>query len=206
MRERRNSAHGRESRELILETALAVIGRRGYGATSLRDIAAEVGMTQAGMLHHFGTKENLLVEVLRQRDAASRAALAEARDDRPDSEPMSVRVARRNAHAPALVHLYVSLQAAAFSPDHPAHGFFRERQLEIHDIVTADIRTRQDAGEVAADVDADAFATVILALSDGLQAQQGVDPGIDIAGTLDWLWRQVAVPGAKAGRIDPTVG
>lgn len=203
MRERRNSAHGRESRELILETALAVIGRRGYGATSLRDIAAEVGMTQAGMLHHFGTKENLLVEVLRQRDAASRAALAaeqpaEEQGDDPDVEPMAVRVARRNAHAPALVHLYVSLQAAAFSPDHPAHAFFRERQREIHDIVAGDIRSGQQAGRIAADVDADAFATVILALSDGLQAQQGVDPGIDIAGTLDWLWRRVAQPGPPA--------
>jgi len=196
MRERRNSAHGRESRELILETALAVIGRRGYGATSLRDIAAEVGMTQAGMLHHFGTKENLLVEVLRQRDAASRAALAEEQGDRPDGEPMAVRVARRNAHAPALVHLYVSLQAAAFSPEHPAHAFFRERQREIHDIVAGDIRSAQDAGGVAADVDADGLATVILALSDGLQAQQGVDPSIDIAGTLDWLWRRVAEPPA----------
>lgn len=187
-RERRNSAHGRESRELILQTALEVIGRRGYGATSLRDIAAEVGMTQAGMLHHFGTKENLLVEVLRQRDAASRAALA----DGPDDEPMAVRVARRNAHAPALVHLYVSLQAAAASPDHPAHAFFQTRQREIHDIVTADLHARQDAGEIAADVDIDRFASVILAVSDGLQAQQGVDPTIDIAGTLDWLWRQVA--------------
>lgn len=187
MRERRNSAQGRESRELILRTALEVIGRRGYGATSLRDIAAEVGMTQAGMLHHFGTKENLLVEVLRERDAATRAALAE----QTDGEPPSVRVARHNAEAPALVHLYSNLLVAASASDHPARAFFEERQRSVHDVVAADIRSRQDAGAVPVGVDADTAATVLLALSDGLQLQQGVDPSIDIAEVLAWTWEHL---------------
>ncbi|MFI8632599.1 TetR/AcrR family transcriptional regulator [Microbacterium sp. NPDC077663] len=188
MRERRNSAQGRESRELILQTALEVIGRRGYGATSLRDIAAEVGMTQAGMLHHFGTKENLLVEVLRERDVATREALTEQDGD----EPPSVRVARRNAETPALVHLYTSLQSAASAADHPARVFFEERQRSVHAVVAADIRSRQDAGEMSSGLDADTAATVLLALSDGLQLQQGVDPSIDIAAVLAWTWERIA--------------
>lgn len=191
MRERRNSAQGRESRELILETALEVIGRRGYGATSLRDIAGEVGMTQAGMLHHFGTKENLLVEVLRERDAATREALAE----QAGAEPPSVRVARRNAESPALVHLYTNLQVAASSPDHPARAFFEERQQSVHAVVAADVRARQDAGEMPAGIDADMAATVLLALSDGLQLQQGVDPTIDIAAVLGWMWERLTEAG-----------
>lgn len=201
MRERRTSAQGRESRELILQTALEVIGRRGFGSTSLRDIAAEVGMTQAGMLHHFGTKENLLVEVLRQRDAATREALAEQDGD----EPPSVRVARRNAETPALVHLYASLQAAASAPDHPAHAFFEERQRSVHAVVAADIRARQDAGEMPAGVDADTAATVLLALSDGLQLQQGVDPSIDIAEILAWIWERLASPNEPDGSHDGRV-
>lgn len=188
MRERRTSAQGRESRGLILQTALEVIGRRGYGATSLRDIAAEVGMTQAGMLHHFGTKENLLVEVLRERDVATREALTEQDGD----EPPSVRVARRNSETPALVHLYTSLQSAASAADHPARVFFEERQRSVHAVVAADIRSRQDAGEMSSGLDADTAATVLLALSDGLQLQQGVDPSIDIAAVLAWTWECLA--------------
>lgn len=188
MRERRVSAQGRESRELILDTALEVIGRRGYGATSLRDIAGEVGMTQAGMLHHFGTKENLLVEVLRRRDAATREALAE----QSGAEPPSVRVARRNAESPALVHLYSNLLVAASAPDHPARSFFEERQQSVHGVVAADIRARQEAGGMPAGVDADTAATVLLALSDGLQLQQGVDSSIDIAEVLAWTWARLA--------------
>jgi len=185
-RQRRVSARGQETRELILETALEVIGRRGYGATSLREIADAVGVTQAGMLHHFGTKEALLVEVLRQRDIANRRAL----DAQPGDEPTPVRVARHNANAPALMHLYVSLQAAASTPGHPAHDFFRARQERVHDLVVTDVRARQAAGEVRADLDPDRVATVLLALSDGLQAQLGADPDIDIAATIEWLWAQ----------------
>lgn len=188
MRERRVSAQGRESRELILDTALEVIGRRGYGATSLRDIAGEVGMTQAGMLHHFGTKENLLVEVLRRRDAATREALSE----QAGAEPPSVRVARRNAETPDLVHLYSNLLVAASAADHPARAFFEERQEGVHAVVAADIRVRQEAGGMPASLDADMAATVLLALSDGLQLQQGVDPSIDIAAVLAWTWERLA--------------
>lgn len=72
VRKRGTYAKGRAARELILQTALELIGRRGYTATSLRDIADEASMTQAGLLHHFDTKENLLAEVLRKRDEVDR--------------------------------------------------------------------------------------------------------------------------------------
>ncbi len=193
-RRRRTSTQGRASQELILDTALEVLERRGYSATSLRDIAAEVGMTQAGMLHHFGTKENLLVEVLRRRDVVNRRTLAAE----PGDEPMSIRVARHNAHAPALVHLYASLQAAASDPGHPGHEFFRARDAEITDIIIRDIRVRQRDGRFDPDVDAERLARVILALSDGLQAQWGIDPDIDLAGTIEWLWQRFAAPAAGA--------
>ena len=183
---RRTYAQGRESQDLILETALGVIERKGYSATSLRDIAAEVGMTQAGLLHHFGTKENLLVEVLRQRDIVNRRNLAAQHGD----EPMTIRVARHNTHVPALVHLYVSLEAAAADPAHPGHEFFRRREDEVLASMRRDIEARQLAGGFPADVDAAKVARVFLALSDGLQAQWGVNSDVDLPGTIEWLWDQ----------------
>ena len=90
------------------------------------------------------------------------------------------------------VILCASLQAAASAPDHPAHAFFAERQRSVHAVVAADIRARQDAGEMPAGVDADTAATVLLALSDGLQLQQGVDPSIDIAEILAWTWERLS--------------
>ena len=183
---RRSYSQGRESQDLILETALEVIQRKGYSATSLRDIAAEVGMTQAGLLHHFGTKENLLAEVLRQRDIVNRRILAA----QPGDEPTSIRVARHNTHLPGLVHLYASLQAAAADPAHPAHEFFLRRDTELHGVMTRDIQARQREGSFPADADAASVARVFLAISDGLQAQWGVNPELDLVGTIEWLWKQ----------------
>lgn len=187
---RRTYSQGRESQDLILETALVVIERKGYSATSLRDIAAEVGMTQAGLLHHFGTKENLLVEVLRQRDDVNRRILAAEPGDEPGDEPATIRMARRNAHLPGLVHLYVSLAAAAADPTHPGNEFFLRRDAEIHGLMTRDIMARQRAGTFPADADAAMVARVFIAISDGLQAQWTVNPSLDLVGTIEWLWRQ----------------
>ncbi|HET7802283.1 MAG TPA: helix-turn-helix domain-containing protein, partial [Humibacillus xanthopallidus] len=61
-------AKGVAKREEILDAALAVIARNGYQRTSVRDIAEAVGLSQAGLLHYFSSKEALFAEVLRRRD------------------------------------------------------------------------------------------------------------------------------------------
>ena len=192
-------SRGRESRETILTTALEVIGHKGYGATSLRDIAAAVGMTQAGLLHHFGTKENLLIEVLRKRDAVNRAQLG----DSPDEVlPLTIRLARHNLEIPGLIHLFVSLEAAAGDLGHPCHAYFRERDAVVHGRVARDIERRQERGTFDPDVDAGVVARMLLALSDGLQAEWSIDPSIDLAGILEEFWRRYARPAVTVGTVD----
>src|SRR4051812_13748987 len=178
-------ARGRASRELILARALDVIGRKGYSATSLKDIAEDVGMTQAGLLHHFGTKENLLAEVLSARDEANRVTLAAENDD---EWPLIVRLARHNIHVPGLIQLYVSLAAAAGDPAPPCHDYFRERYQTLVLRIADDIRTRQETGRFRSDADPDLVARTLFALSDGLQAQWTVDPTIDLPGILSAYW------------------
>jgi len=54
-------------------------------------------------------------------------------------------------------------------------------------------------------VDADMAATVLLALSDGLQLQQGVESSIDIAAVLAWTWDQLANLNGPGGGHDGRV-
>ncbi|WP_292651038.1 glycoside hydrolase family 3 N-terminal domain-containing protein [Nocardioides sp.] len=201
---RRIYAQGRESREMILETALAVIERKGYSTTSLRDIASEAGMTQAGLLHHFGTKENLLVEVLRQRDIVDRRDLALL----PGDEPMTIRTARHNVTVPGLIHLYVSLEAAAVDPEHPAHEFFLERERDVLAAVRRDVEARQRVGDFRVDVDPAMVARVLVAASDGLQTAWEIDrDAVDLPGTIEWLWNQLAgTPSANENPHNGEVG
>ncbi|MEE6262997.1 TetR family transcriptional regulator [Plantactinospora sonchi] len=50
-----------DTRGRILQIALDLFATRGYQRTSLREIAERLGLTKAGVLYHFPTKEHLLV-------------------------------------------------------------------------------------------------------------------------------------------------
>lgn len=53
-----------ERRRQIVESCAHLIATGGYSSTSLRDIAAHVGISTGTLLHHFRSKEELLVETL----------------------------------------------------------------------------------------------------------------------------------------------
>jgi len=46
-----------KSRQHILDAALKLFSHRGYGATSVRDIAEEAGLSKGNVYHHFPDKE-----------------------------------------------------------------------------------------------------------------------------------------------------
>lgn len=54
-----------ERRDQILSIAAHLIARRGYSATTVRDIADEAGILSGSLYHHFSSKEAILQEILR---------------------------------------------------------------------------------------------------------------------------------------------
>jgi len=58
------------TREVILETAERLFAERGFVATSVRDIVREADTSAPSLYHFFGSKENLLVELIDDRHAA----------------------------------------------------------------------------------------------------------------------------------------
>lgn len=47
------------TRERIVEVAIDLFARQGYGGTSLRHIADRLGITKAAVYHHFHTKDDI---------------------------------------------------------------------------------------------------------------------------------------------------
>src|SRR4051812_14999202 len=68
---------GVERRSVIVQAATELFARDGYRGTGLAAIAGAVGVPPAAVLHHFGSKENLLLAVLRERDRRVVAFLGE---------------------------------------------------------------------------------------------------------------------------------
>jgi len=58
-----------ETQGKILDTAERLFGEQGYAATSLRQIIAEAGVNLAAIHYHFGSKEELLDELIMRKAA-----------------------------------------------------------------------------------------------------------------------------------------
>jgi AcrR family transcriptional regulator len=69
------------TREEILDTALHLFTVQGYDATSLRQIADQLGFTKAALYYHFPAKEHLVIELARPwLDAISNLITLHQRD------------------------------------------------------------------------------------------------------------------------------
>ena len=212
MARRGSYAKGIAKREEILATALDVIARTGYGRASVRELADAVGLSQAGLLHYFSSKEELFAEILRKRDEVDEALIAEAVGSAPgspvDAAGMPVEgfmeTIRHNAEVPGLVQLYTRLSAEATDAEHPAHAYFVERYRDLRAIASENLRERREAGELVADVDPDRAATMLIALADGLQTQWLMDPTIDMAAHIEDFLGLLGRPAPATPEAAPT--
>ncbi|MFB9392434.1 TetR/AcrR family transcriptional regulator [Streptomyces coeruleoprunus] len=172
-------------RQKILDAALAAYAEAGSRGVSVRDIAQRVGMTDAGVLHHFGSREALLTAVIEARDVAASEAYT------PETVLWRTELLAENAATPGLVKLFLDIAAAAANPDHPGHAFFTERYRVLRQQIAALLLAGPPPGLESAGPgagrDADWAARVLLAATDGLQLQWLLEPSIDMAGDIGRL-------------------
>ncbi|SNS96737.1 transcriptional regulator, TetR family [Geodermatophilus pulveris] len=97
--------------EGILESAAALFARRGFAKTSVQDVADAVGLSKAGLLHHFPSKGALHAAVLAQAASLARRVLDQVGDADPgparDLRALEVLVDVALAH-PGLVALMLA--------------------------------------------------------------------------------------------------
>ncbi|MFE4948899.1 TetR/AcrR family transcriptional regulator [Leifsonia sp. NPDC056665] len=187
MPEKRGYAKGIAKREEILARALEVFADKGYRKASLREIAESVGLSQAGLLHHFSSKEELFAEVLRKRDEVDSAG-GELGGDWTEAADGLVRIVRHNAEVPGLVQLYATISAEAADPDHPGHEYFVSRYQQIVAGLEGYIRSEQEAGRVRDGIDARMLARLAVAAADGMQVQWMLDPSADMGDAIEAFW------------------
>jgi AcrR family transcriptional regulator len=82
-----------ERREQLLDSALSLIGARGYGGVSMEAIAREAGVTKPVVYDSFGNLGELLTALLEREEARALAQLAEVMPDEPSSDPDELIVA-----------------------------------------------------------------------------------------------------------------
>jgi len=191
----RSYAKGVARRQEILDQAIEVFADKGAEGTSLRAIAEKIGVSHAALLHYFGSREELLVEVLREgerRHSTDKRSTGtqETPQGREEVVGGMVRAAERNVTIPGFVSLYTSLLAGSLEPDKEySREFFSVRFARIRERLAELIRVGQTEGTIRRGIEPEAMAALVIAASDGLQTQWLLEPTVDIAKSLELLER-----------------
>ncbi|MFF3760122.1 TetR/AcrR family transcriptional regulator [Streptomyces sp. NPDC002185] len=170
-------AVGDARRQKILDTAVDHFGRWGFHASSLARIANDCGITQGGLLHHFRSKEDLLLSVLAQSEQHDEERLfGVAPDSYADYLETLVALVEENTRRPGIVRMFNVLVGESGNVGHPAHAYFKERYARVlrHTVGLLEEAVRR--GELRPGLDCAAVAQEHLAVMDGLQIQWALDP------------------------------
>ena len=172
-------------RQEIVEAAVEVFSSSGFHKGSLRDVADKVGLSQAGLLHHFPSKEHLLQAVLTWRDDESGARLGQPMPQGVDLLRGLVELAEYNASTPELVELHVIVSAEGTSGDHPIHDYFVDRYASVFEMIRGAFAHAEAHGQLKPGIDCASAARMVIALMDGLQVQWLLHRDeVDMAGDL----------------------
>lgn len=170
-------AKGEDRRQRILAVAQRLLTRNGWRGTTLAQIAGEAGVTSAGLLHHFSSKEQLLHAVLDARDAED----LEDADIGGDLIVEIRKVVTRMERSPELVGTFVVLLVENLMPEAPLHDRMLDRWRTAVELVTGAIRRGQDSGRYRRDIDPRMRAVEIVAFLNGMEISWLLDRSIPLA-------------------------
>ena len=190
----RVNRRGAVRREALIDAAIELWATTGWRGTGITVVAERAGITPSGLLHHFGTKEAFLLEVIARLDHHEIERYKE-RGPAPglDLFRRLPDMVRNYRDSPELWKLHHTLQAENLDPDSPAFDYYVARHAYLrHEWVEA-IRVGQDSGEIRPDADPDLVAVQVLAFLQGmvLHTIHGPDDVDLLEACLDYANRMI---------------
>lgn len=159
----RTTDKGTETRQAILNRALALATRVGIEGLTIGSLAEDLGMSKSGLIRHFRTKEALQVQVLetgahRFVEDVLRPALKAPRGE-PRLRALFEKFLVWDA-SPSLPGGCPLIAASTELDDRPgpARDFLVRARRDLFDLLTGTVRSAIEEGQFRRDVDADQFA------------------------------------------------
>ncbi|WP_159450163.1 TetR/AcrR family transcriptional regulator [Demequina sp. NBRC 110056] len=165
---RRRSPKGEQRRDDIIAAAAELFAEGGLDSVGLTDIAARAGLTRAGLLHHFPSKNDLLLAVLERRDGGGSAELPASG---VDALLGYLEVLRGNEADPSEMQFFAMMSTQSIATSHPAHEHFRERQAQMTAIMSTMLADVFDEARLQGDTELTDIARWLIALAEGLRDQ-----------------------------------
>ena len=176
-----------EKAKRIVAAMRASVGKRGAAGSTFDHVAQEAGVSRGLLHYYFGSKERLLVEVVRH-DSDIRLRVLEERLSEANSidailEALVTQLEDFVSDDPASQAIIYELFSVSRRNDE-----IREELAELYRRVrrqVADVlRAKEREGVVKLRGDAEAVASLLFALGDGMELQLVSDPGWDGTPTI----------------------
>jgi AcrR family transcriptional regulator len=167
----------------ILDAARECFAARGFHATSMRDVCAQAGISAGSLYRYFDGKADIVGAICAEgREesvdiviaALSAGGTVEAFDqllvtyfESPDAKILQER------------RLFPQLWAEAHSDDDIA-TVLAEGMAQLRTTFAALVAGAQERGEIAAELDPESIASVMLGLFQGFLVQKGVDDSLPV--------------------------
>ncbi|RHW27561.1 TetR/AcrR family transcriptional regulator [Nocardioides immobilis] len=155
--------------DTVLRRAIDLFNRQGYDATSINDLAVDLGVTKSAIYHHFDSKEAILAaaldEALDGLDAAVAAAADATRDERAYD--------RLRATVEGAVHILVAHLPAVtlllrVRGNSPLEQSALERRRRIDEQLATVVKQAVDEGDLRGDIDPEVISRLVFGMVNSL--------------------------------------
>jgi AcrR family transcriptional regulator len=177
-----------EKASLIVEAMRSSVAARGIAGSTFDHVAREAGVSRGLLHYYFGTKERLLVEVVRRECDVTRQRLQEGVSGAQSVDDVLAALVQSFedfiGEGPShVVTFYEILTLAQRNQEIAAELAELGRQVRLHlgDL----LRAKAEAGVLSLDADPEAAAGLLMALADGLTVRMLSEPELDIAPLME---------------------
>ncbi|WP_229074894.1 TetR/AcrR family transcriptional regulator [Actinoplanes sp. DH11] len=192
-----------ERRRHIAEAVWRIAATRGLPAATLREVAAEAGVSMRLVQYYFQTKEQLLVHALElgAQAAGERIRQRFAALGHPPTPEDVVRICvlellPTDADSLLLSRVHAAYYAAALTDPALARADAKNPQHQLESVIAKQLRTGQESGAVPPGIDPDLEARGLAALAAGLSSTMlvGVRDTGDAVAVMEYYLRRLFPP------------
>jgi AcrR family transcriptional regulator len=164
------------------------VATRGIAGSTFDHVAREAGVSRGLLHYYFGTKERLLVEVVRRESDVRIERLEEGILKAQSADDVLAALVESfeaflGEGPPAAVMIYELITLGQRNEEIAAELAELGRRVRVH---TADmLRTKSEAGVVSLRADADTVATFLFTLADGMTIRRLSEPRLDIGPVME---------------------
>lgn len=196
---RANAQLQSDRRTEILDAAERCFARSGFHQASMQDICAEAGMSPGNLYRYFRSKEALIAGISERNRADAAASFARV-GDAPDFFAALAGLARHHLveRTDSEVGLCAEIMSESRRNPDVAH-LYQDIEHDIKTRIAAMLRRAAERGEIRADLDIEAAATVLMVLGDGMSWRRSVEKGFDPERILPLILQMVHCLLAKPG-------